>query len=59
VHALVEAAARDSEPDFAVAMATAAFDLTQAGQDTHRRAGDIPVKVISDSAAQRGTPRRR
>jgi zinc/manganese transport system permease protein len=55
VHPLVEAAAHDSEPDLAVAMATAAFDLAQAGQDADLRgAGDVLVKVISDSAAPNG-----
>jgi len=52
VHPLVEAAARDSEPDLAVAMATAAFDLAAAGQDTDlRRAADVLVQVMSDTGA--------
>jgi HEAT repeat protein len=52
VHPLVEAAARDSEPDLAVAMVTAAFDLAAAGQDADlRRAADVLVQVMSDAGA--------
>jgi len=52
VHALVDAAARDGEPDLAVAMAVAAFDLAGPGQDAElRRAGDVLVGVMSDDGA--------
>src|SRR4051812_14296257 len=52
VHPLVEAAARDSEPDLAVAMAASAFHLAQAGQDADlRRAADVLAKVMADADA--------
>jgi zinc/manganese transport system permease protein len=52
VHALVDAAVRDSEPDLAVAMATAAFELASTGQDADlRRAGDVLVRVMTDDGA--------
>src|SRR5205085_1177474 len=52
VHALADAAAREAEPDLAVAMGVAAFELGAAGQDADlRRAGDALVKVLSDGDA--------
>jgi zinc/manganese transport system permease protein len=52
VHVLVDAAARDPEPDLAVAMAIAAFELAGAGQDADlRRAADVLVQVMSDDGA--------
>jgi zinc/manganese transport system permease protein len=52
VHALAEAAAREAEPDLAVAMGAAAFDLAGAGQDADlRKAGDALVKVMADGDA--------
>jgi zinc/manganese transport system permease protein len=52
VAALVTAAARDGEPDLAVAMAAAAFELAGPGQDADlRRAGDVLVRVMSDAGA--------
>jgi zinc/manganese transport system permease protein len=52
VHALVDAAARDPEPDLAVAMAVAAFELAGPGQDADlRRAADALVQVMSDDGA--------
>lgn len=52
VHALVDAAARDTEPDLAVAMAVAAFELAGSGQEADlRRAGDALVRVMSDDGA--------
>lgn len=52
VHFLVDAAARDSEPDLAVAMAIAAFELAGPDQDADlRRAADVLVKVMSDDGA--------
>jgi zinc/manganese transport system permease protein len=58
VHALVDAAERDSEPDLAVEMAVAAFELAGPGQDADlRRAGDVLVKVMSDDGAPNGARR--
>jgi zinc/manganese transport system permease protein len=52
VHALVDAATREPEPDLAVAMAVAAFELAGTGQEAElRRAGDVLVQVISDDSA--------
>jgi len=52
VPALVEAAARDSEPDLSVAMAVAAFELAGPGQDAYvRQAADVLVRVMSDDGA--------
>jgi zinc/manganese transport system permease protein len=52
VHALVDAAARDDEPDLQVAMAVAAFELAGPGQDADlRQAADVLVKVMSDDGA--------
>ena len=52
VHVLVDAAARDPEPDLAVAMAIAAFELAGAGQDADlRKAADVLVQVMSDDGA--------
>jgi HEAT repeat protein len=52
VHALAEAAAREDEPDLAVAMAVAAFELAGAGQDADlRRAGDALAKVMANDGA--------
>lgn len=58
VHPLVEAAGRDSEPDLAVAMAIAAFELAGPGQDADlRRAGDVLVQVMTDDGAPRAARR--
>jgi len=58
VHALVDAAGRDGEPDLAVAMAVAAFALAGPGQDGElRRAGDVLVRVMSDDGAPRAARR--
>src|SRR5262245_41145152 len=58
VHALVDAAARDSEPDLAVAMAVAAFELAGPGQEADlRRAADVLVQVMSDDGAPRAARR--
>ena len=55
---LAEAAARDPEPDLAVAMAVAAFELAGPGQDTDlRRAADVLVQVMSDDGAPRAARR--
>ena len=52
VHFLVDAAARDTEPDLAVEMAVAAFELAGPGQDADlRRAADVLVQVMSDDGA--------
>jgi HEAT repeat protein len=52
VHPLVDAAARDSEADLAVAMVVAAFELAGPGQDADlRRAADVLVQVMSDDGA--------
>jgi zinc/manganese transport system permease protein len=52
VHALVDAATRDSEPDLAVAMAGAAFELAHAGQDADlKQAADVVVQVMSNDGA--------
>lgn len=52
VHALADAAARDTEPDLQVAMAVAAFELAGPGQDADlRRAADVLVQVMSDDGA--------
>lgn len=52
VHALADAATREDEPDLAVAMAAAAFDLAGPGQDADlRRAGDALVKVMASDGA--------
>lgn len=49
---LVDAAARDTEPDLAVAMVVAAFDLAGPGQvEDLRRAADVLVQVMSDDGA--------
>ncbi|HET7504446.1 MAG TPA: metal ABC transporter permease [Kofleriaceae bacterium] len=58
VHALVDAAGRDPEPDLAVAMAVAAFELAGPGQDADlRRAADVLVKIMSDDDAPRAARR--
>jgi zinc/manganese transport system permease protein len=52
VHALSDAAARDPEPDLAVAMAIAAFELAGSGQDADlRKAADVLVQVMADDGA--------
>jgi zinc/manganese transport system permease protein len=52
VHALVDAAARDPEPDLQVAMAVAAFELAGPGQDADlRNAADVLVQVMADDGA--------
>src|SRR5262245_16701606 len=52
VQALAEAASREDEPDLAVAMSVAAFELAGAGQDADlRRAGDALVKVMASDGA--------
>src|SRR5262249_11730467 len=58
VRALAEAASREDEPDLAVAMGVAAFELAGAGQDADlRRAGDALVKVLASDGAS-GAARR-
>jgi zinc/manganese transport system permease protein len=58
VPALVDAAARETEPDLAVAMAVTAFELAGSGQDADlRRAADVLVKVMSDDGAPRAARR--
>jgi hypothetical protein len=58
VHVLADAAGRDHEPDLAVAMAIAAFELAGPGQDADlRRAADVLVQVMSDDGAPRGARR--
>ncbi|HET9624359.1 MAG TPA: metal ABC transporter permease [Kofleriaceae bacterium] len=52
VPALVDAAARDAEPDLQVAMVVAAFELAGPGQDADlRRAGDVLLAVMADDGA--------
>jgi ABC-type Mn2+/Zn2+ transport system permease subunit len=49
---LVDAAAHESEPDLAVAMAEAAFELAAPGHAGElRRAADVLVRVMSDGGA--------
>ena len=58
VHALAEAASREDEPDLAVAMGVAAFEIAGAGQDADlRRAGDALVKVMASDGAPRAARR--
>jgi zinc/manganese transport system permease protein len=58
VHPLAEAAAREDEPDLAVAMAIAAFELAGPGQDADlRRAGDALVKVMASDGAPKAARR--
>jgi zinc/manganese transport system permease protein len=58
VHALAVAAAKEQEPDLAVAMGLAAFELAGAGQDADLRiAVDALVKVMSDDGAPRAARR--
>jgi hypothetical protein len=55
---LVEAADREEEPDIAVAMGVAAFELGNETQaDTLRRDADILVKVMLDDGAPRAARR--
>lgn len=52
VPSLVAAAARESEPDLAVAMGAAAFELANEAQLRHAvDAGDVLVKVMLDNSA--------
>ncbi|MEO8705185.1 MAG: metal ABC transporter permease [Kofleriaceae bacterium] len=58
VPVLVAAAAREVEPDLAVAMAVAAFELAGANQDADlRRAADLLVHVLADTDAPRAARR--
>ena len=58
VHPLAEAAGRELEPDLAVAMAAAAFELASNGQDADlRRVADVLVGVMSDDSAPRAARR--
>ena len=58
VHALAGAAAREEEPDLAVAMAVAAFELAGPGQDADlRQAGDALVKVMASDGAPKAARR--
>ena len=58
VHPLVDSATRDPEADIAVAMAVAAFELADTGQDDDlRRAGDILTKIMVDDGAPRAARR--
>ncbi|HEY5948730.1 MAG TPA: metal ABC transporter permease, partial [Kofleriaceae bacterium] len=58
VHPLVEAANRETEPDIAVAMSVAAFELAQAGQDADMRAAaDVLARVMADDGAPRAARR--
>ena len=58
VHALVDAADREVEPDIAVAMSIAAFELATTGQEGDlRRAADILVRVVADDGAPRAARR--
>ena len=52
VPALVAAAAKEEEPDLAVAMSVAAFELGGAGQDADlKKAADVLVTVLADDGA--------
>ncbi|MBK9034682.1 MAG: metal ABC transporter permease [Myxococcales bacterium] len=58
VPALVDAAAREEEPDLAVALAMAGFDLAVAGHDDElRRAGDVLIQIATDDGAPRAARR--
>ena len=58
VPALVAAAGREVEPDLAVAMGEAAFELGRAGQDVELRAAvDALIRVLVDDGAPRAARR--
>ena len=58
VHPLAEAAGTEVEPDLAVAMGLAAFELAAAGQDADlRKTADALAKVLADDGAPRAARR--
>jgi zinc/manganese transport system permease protein len=58
VPTLVAAAEKEEEPDLAVAMCVAAFELGAAGQDADlKKAADVLVSVLVDDGAPRGARR--
>ncbi len=58
VHALVSAAGREAEPDIAVAMGEAAFELAGAGQEAElREVVELLLKLTVDSGVPRGARR--
>ena len=58
VPALVAAAAKEEEPDLAVTMSIAAFELGGAGQDADlKKAADVLVAVLADDGAPRAARR--
>jgi zinc/manganese transport system permease protein len=58
VHALVHGADHEVEPDLAVAMSVAAFELAGPGADVDLRlAADVLVRVMSDDGAPRAARR--
>ena len=58
VRALADASAKEPEPDLAVAMGLAAFEIAADGQDADlRRTADALVQVMSDDGAPRAARR--
>jgi HEAT repeat protein len=58
VPVLVAAAAKEEEPDLAVSMSVAAFELGGAGQDADlKKAADVLVTVLADDGAPHGARR--
>ncbi|MEO7096348.1 MAG: metal ABC transporter permease [Polyangiales bacterium] len=58
IHALAEAAGREVEPDLAVAMSIATFELATTGQDVDlRAAADVLARVMADDEAPRAARR--